>query len=203
MIVGINGSPLSGDSNNMRSMIKIAAEASKESYEIVDIGNFNIRGCCGVGHCFADGECFYADDDDMAQIRESLESATGIILGSPAYHGNVTGQMKTFMDRCTPYYVSRKLNGLPTIVLSVAGHPNNVEFDATGQCAYHTDETDAAIECTAAMRRFSKNLGLNVLGQYQAIHPGVVNGRGEFDAQSDPAVVRSNLEALGGLLATP
>lgn len=38
-------------------------------------------------------------NDDLKQILEEVESADAIILGSPIYAGNVTGVIKSFMER--------------------------------------------------------------------------------------------------------
>ena len=50
------------------------------------------------GHVFC-GERACPHDDDMAGILEQVYAAEGLILATPIYYENVSGQMKTFMDR--------------------------------------------------------------------------------------------------------
>ena len=59
----------------------------------------------------------------MTQIYRELEKADLIIFGSPTYFGNVSAMMKTFMDRCNPYWFNQKLKGKKAIILAVGGSP--------------------------------------------------------------------------------
>ncbi|MDK2790126.1 MAG: hypothetical protein PWP15_633 [Methanothermococcus sp.] len=38
--------------------------------------------------------------DDMDEFYDGLIWADGVILGTPVYQGNISGQLKTLMDRC-------------------------------------------------------------------------------------------------------
>jgi multimeric flavodoxin WrbA len=87
------------------------------------------------GHVFC-GELACPHDDDMAGILDQVYAADGLLLATPIYYENVSGQMKTFMDRnATRYYGEQHL--APTVVglIAVAG------------------ESDAE-DTLAAMRRF-------------------------------------------------
>ena len=56
------------------------------------------------GHVFC-GELACPHDDDMAGILDQVYAADGLLLATPIYYENVSGQMKTFMDRnATRYY---------------------------------------------------------------------------------------------------
>jgi multimeric flavodoxin WrbA len=52
---------------------------------------------CG-DHVFC-GERACPHDDRMAGILEQVYAAERLILATPIYYENVSGQMKTFMDR--------------------------------------------------------------------------------------------------------
>jgi len=87
------------------------------------------------GHVFC-GERACPHDDDMAGILEQVYAADGLILATPIYYENVSGQMKTFMDRnATRYYHEEWLAPKVVGLIAVAG------------------ESDAA-DTLAAMRRF-------------------------------------------------
>ena len=60
---------------------------------------------CG-GHEFC-GERACPHDDDMPGILEQVYTADGLILATPIYYENVSGQMKTFMDRNATRYYTR------------------------------------------------------------------------------------------------
>ena len=87
------------------------------------------------GHVFC-GERACPHDDDMAGILEQVYAADGLLLATPIYYENVSGQMKTFMDRnATRYYGDEHLTPKVVGLIAVAG------------------ESDAE-DTLAAMRRF-------------------------------------------------
>lgn len=49
------------------------------------------------GGCTLTGTCVF--DDDVVNILSRMKEADGIVLGSPVYVDNITGQMKVFVDR--------------------------------------------------------------------------------------------------------
>ena len=64
------------------------------------------------------------DDDIINDCIDAIDSADGFILGSPVYFGNVTSQVKAFIDRVG--YATRaqkKLKG--KVCASVAVHRRN------------------------------------------------------------------------------
>ncbi|ACB85138.1 flavodoxin family protein [Natranaerobius thermophilus] len=65
--------------------------------ELIYIDNYNFRGCNGCEGCQDTYKCVI--DDDMQKIYPKITASDAIILGSPAYFYNVSGDMKTFIDR--------------------------------------------------------------------------------------------------------
>ena len=57
--------------------------------------------CRGCKACDATGACVQADD--VQRIMADVFAAQLVLVASPSYWGDVTGQMKVFIDRCTPY----------------------------------------------------------------------------------------------------
>jgi multimeric flavodoxin WrbA len=133
------------------------------------------------GHVFC-GELACPHDDDMASILEQVYAADGLILATPIYYENVSGQMKTFMDRnATRYYGGEKLAPKVVGLIAVAG-----ESDA--------DDT------LAAMRRFlalsnSEELPVVAVGGC-ADKPGEAAQDAELMAKAR-ALGRSMVELLG------
>ena len=92
-----------------------------------------IESCEGHVYC---GERPCPHDDDMAGILEQVYAADGLILATPIYYENVSGQMKTFMDRnATRYYREDWLTAKVVGLIAVAAE-------------------SAADDTLAAMRRF-------------------------------------------------
>jgi multimeric flavodoxin WrbA len=72
------------------------------------------------GHTFC-GERACPHDDDMADILAQVYAADGLILATPIYYENVSGQMKTFIDRnATRYYAEEHLAPKAVGLIAVA-----------------------------------------------------------------------------------
>ncbi len=100
-IIGIVGSPRSkGNTSFLMQKALESAESVGVQTEIIYLGRSDIRPCKACNVCKETGEC--AIKDDMKSILEKVNSAQGIIIGSPVYFGNVTAQTKIFMDRSRP-----------------------------------------------------------------------------------------------------
>jgi len=65
------------------------------------LGDMKINFCLGCKKCYEDGRCI--QDDDMNIIMNDLFKADIVIIASPSYWGDVTGQLKVFFDRSTPF----------------------------------------------------------------------------------------------------
>lgn len=65
--------------------------------EFVDICNLNMAPCVGCCSCYRTGHCYI--NDDAEQLSDRMEKADGLIIGSPTYASNVSGQLKQLIDR--------------------------------------------------------------------------------------------------------
>lgn len=106
-IVAFNGSPRRGG-NTHHALEIVIEELDKAgvSGEIINICEKEVRGCKACGACGRnkDRRCV-RDEDDINEYVEKMCAADGILLGSPTYFGNMSGQMKCFIDRTG--YVAR------------------------------------------------------------------------------------------------
>jgi multimeric flavodoxin WrbA len=64
------------------------------------LGEMNIGYCKGCECCSKTRECIQRDDMDL--IFKDLFEADIILVASPSYWGDITGQLKVFIDRCLP-----------------------------------------------------------------------------------------------------
>jgi len=67
--------------------------------EVVMLSDYHIESCCGCKLCFEKGEdaCPYKDDRDA--LVEKMTASDGIVLATPSYMFQVSGTMKTLIDR--------------------------------------------------------------------------------------------------------
>lgn len=62
---------------------------------IIELYKENIQPCLGCEQCILRGNCVL--QDDTPHIMQQLMEADGIILASPVYLQQVSGQIKTFL----------------------------------------------------------------------------------------------------------
>lgn len=65
--------------------------------DIYQLGNPEIRDCCGCGACKTTGECVYTDlvNDFIVKAREF----DGFVFGTPVYYAHPAGRLLSFLDR--------------------------------------------------------------------------------------------------------
>ena len=97
-IVIINGSPrVNGLTAGILHVIGkslISQGAEVEFYNLSELTMSQCRGCCA---CYTTGSCVM--NDDAEKLSHVIESADGLILGTPTYASNVSGYMKLLIDR--------------------------------------------------------------------------------------------------------
>jgi multimeric flavodoxin WrbA len=86
------------------------------SLEIIELYRYDIRDCLGCEACVLRGKCVL--DDDVPEIMAKIADADGIILASPVYLQQVSGKMKTFIDRTCSWYHRPVLTVRPLLSVS-------------------------------------------------------------------------------------
>ena len=97
----IIGSPKTNGSTTLlvdRVIEGMKSQQIKVSRYFLD--EMNINYCKGCEKCEIDRKC--VQKDDMNILVDEIYESDIIILASPSYWGDVTGQMKTFIDRSLP-----------------------------------------------------------------------------------------------------
>lgn len=101
-IMIIDGGPRK-NMNTAAMLGKVAEGASQAGAEVkvVRLYDLNYKGCVSCLACKVKGRasnvCKYKDA--LTPILEEIAQSDGLVLGSPIYFGDVTGQMRTFLER--------------------------------------------------------------------------------------------------------
>ncbi|MFC1617950.1 flavodoxin family protein [Patescibacteria group bacterium] len=115
----ISGSPRRGNSEFV--LREIAKSLPEKETEIVLLRDCNIRFCQGCyKNCFSTDKCIL-QDDMTTQIFPKLIGADLIIISHPLYFGNVSGQMKTLVDRTVPAFEKKLLGGKKLLSIMIGG----------------------------------------------------------------------------------
>ncbi len=102
-VIGVNGSPRKtwNTATLLEKVLEGAASQGAET-ELIHLYDLNFKGCRSCFSCKTKGGESYgrcAVKDDLAPILNKVEEADAIVLGSPIYLGDVTGEMRSFIER--------------------------------------------------------------------------------------------------------
>ena len=94
------------------------------------INDLEIGYCGGHKTCEITGACI--QHDDVQKVVNDMFSAQLVVVASPSYWGDITGQLKVFIDRCTPYCNTNparisKANGTKGIAVAIRAGSNKSE----------------------------------------------------------------------------
>jgi multimeric flavodoxin WrbA len=81
-----------------------------------------IANCIGCGKCAKESKCSHSDD--MTKIRKMIVKSDVLVFASPLYFCEVTGLMKTFLDRLYFFYQPENkhfVSGKKALVLTTMG----------------------------------------------------------------------------------
>lgn len=136
-IIAINGSPRKN--GNTAELLKSALEGAASvgaKTEIVNLYDLNFKGCVSCFACKLKGSKSYgkcAYKDELTPVLEKIEKADALVLGSPIYFGNVTGEMRSFIERFLFQYLiydanysSLNTNKIPTAFIYTMNVPESI-----------------------------------------------------------------------------
>src|SRR5574344_93362 len=91
-----------GNSDILASQFTKGAEKEGHRVEIIYLREYEINYCMGCMACLKKGKC--VQNDDVDSIMPKMMEADVIVFATPVYYYDLSGQMKTFLDRCNPLY---------------------------------------------------------------------------------------------------
>ena len=126
-IVAVLGSPRpQGNSSTLaRAFLKAAGERGAEITEYL-LNQLDFQGCQGCGACKTKSETCILEDD-LAPVLNAVTEADLLVLASPVYFGDLSGQMKCFFDRTysfiNPDFSCRVPPGKKAVMVLVQANP--------------------------------------------------------------------------------
>ena len=141
-IVIIDGGPRK-NFNTASILQKFAEGASSVSDQIevktVRLYGIDYKGCMSCMACKIKGKssnvCKYKDA--LTPVLEEIAEADGLVLGSPIYFGDVTGQMRTFLERLAFPWLSYNDYSMPVVLIeTMNGTPERNNSQGYGSMEY-------------------------------------------------------------------
>jgi multimeric flavodoxin WrbA len=177
-VIAINGSPR----KNWNTYILLercleGAKATGAETELINLYDISYKGCSSCFACKLKGvtvkKC--TKKDDLEPILEKICECDALILGSPVYFENVTGEMRSFMERLFFPYSSYE------------GKPSSFRKKIKTAFVYTMNAPSFALRLIGYTRLFNKNEKLmkRILGNCESL---IVTSTYQFDDYSKYAM---------------
>lgn len=101
----ISSSMRKGNSYALAKAFEKGALKSGNSVETISLAGKTLNFCQGCFYCLSFGRCFMRDDADA--IQQKMAQADAVAFATPIYYYEMSGQLKTLLDRCNPLYNSK------------------------------------------------------------------------------------------------
>jgi multimeric flavodoxin WrbA len=100
----IVSSSLRGGSNSeiLAHEVEKGAQDVGNEVEFISLKGKDIKFCIGCLACQKIHKC--VQKDDVAELLGKVQNADVIVFATPIYYYEMSGQLKTFLDRCNPLY---------------------------------------------------------------------------------------------------
>lgn len=135
-IVTLLGSPRSAGNSAAiaRRITAVAGELGADT-RTFELNRLNYRGCQGCYACKKGAESCVLTDD-LAEVLAAVAAADLVVLATPVYYGDITAQLKGYIDRTfsflRPGYLSNpqpsRLGPKRLIFVLTQGHPDEAFF---------------------------------------------------------------------------
>jgi len=135
-VVALLGSPRSGkNSSTIAARFTETAATLGAVTETFELNKLTYRGCQGCYAC-KKGLDHCVLKDDLTDVLAAVQGADVVLLSSPVYYGDITAQLKGFIDRTFSYlkvdYLTNpqpsRLNSKKLVMVLTQGHPDEALF---------------------------------------------------------------------------
>lgn len=136
-IVSVLGSPReNANSSTIANHFCTTAEKLGAEVKTFVLNNMKYRGCQGCMACKTKlDKCIL--EDDLTEVLEAIRETDVLVLASPVYYWDVSGQLKCFLDRTFSYLVpnfatnpvkSRLVPGKKLVMILSQNNPDEGSF---------------------------------------------------------------------------
>ena len=120
-VLAIIGSPRKGHSYRVTQQIeRRLTQNPGVRFEYVFLSQVNLQACRGCYACQCRGEQYCPLRDERGDLVQRMQQADGVIFVSPVYTGNVSGLMKSLMDRLAYTAHRPAFLGKPAMLVATA-----------------------------------------------------------------------------------
>ena len=121
-ILVIMGSPRKGHTfRACEEFRELLQQECAAEFEYLWIKDAHLLPCKGCLSCFGRGEDTCPNRDDVPALEQKMREADAVVFASPVYGFNVTGLMKTFIDRFSYFFHRPRFFDKKAFVLATAG----------------------------------------------------------------------------------
>jgi multimeric flavodoxin WrbA len=114
-----------------QKFLDTAKELGAET-QVFMLNQMGFQGCQGCGGCKTKSDACILKDD-LAPALSAVKEADVLLLASPVYFGDLSGQLKCFFDRTYSYFnpdfSSRVPPGKKAVMVLVQANPDAAQFD--------------------------------------------------------------------------
>ena len=115
-ILLINSSPRKRNTYKLLTSIENILIAQGFQTEIINLNDYKINFCSGCEMCILKGDCYIKDD--VKVIIDKIISCDGLVIGTPVYLNNMSGILKSFIDRTCKWFHRTEVAQKPVIILA-------------------------------------------------------------------------------------
>lgn len=123
----VNSTPRKG--GNSEILAEEFARGAKEaghSVTTVNVRDLSLKFCIGCLYCQSHDKCVLLDE--MNGLYDQVQSSDVLVFATPIYYYEMSGQLKTFLDRLNPLY-PRKNNFKDVYLLATAAEGEDSAMD--------------------------------------------------------------------------
>lgn len=130
-VIGFVGSPRKkGNTDILVQQVLHGANAVGAETKIFYLNELNYKGCQGCNYCKTNINCRI--EDDMTYLYKEIAGADVIVIGSPVYMWQISGQTKLFLDRWYAFinsdYSVKLKKGKKAVLVFSQGEPDRECF---------------------------------------------------------------------------
>jgi len=131
-IVAVLGSPHpQGNSGTLAHRFLDTARQLGAETRVYFLNQMAFQGCQGCMGCKTKSETCILEDD-LAEVLADIKKADVLVLASPVYFGDLSGQLKCFLDRTFSYvnpdFSSRLPQGKKAVMVLVQAQPDETQY---------------------------------------------------------------------------